>query len=290
MSSDILVPIDGSDQSYGGIVYALRSFPDGNITTLHVINAEREWYEGPGVPEPWEERRRDKAETFHERAREWAERYDTGIEAETTVGVPHKQILEYVVDNDIDHVVMGSHGRSPITRPFAGHVTEAVARRAPVSVSIVPESAADVADRDLPGRILVPVDDSDQAVAAFEFVLSRFPEASITVMHVVDAPVDYPQERLEGTYLERQLEELRELADELLASFEERAASRDCEIQTTTTYGKPAQSIVEYGAENEFDQIIMGSHGRSTLRRALLGSVAETVARGSPLPVTIVRH
>ena len=290
MPTKILVPIDGSKQSYGGLVYALRSFPEEAFTTLHVIDVGREWYEGPWISDPWEEQARQAAEKIQDQAKKWAEQYDLELETKTTVGVPHKQILEYVVDHEIDHVVMGSHGRSPITQPFVGHVTEAIARRAPVSLSIVPEQAGDIEARELPGRILVPVDDSDQATAALEFALSRFPEAPITALHVVESPVDYSREDIEGTYVERQLEPLEKRADELLASAEERATAHDREIRTATTHGKPGQSVIEYSSENEFDQIVMGSHGRSGISRILLGSVAEAVAQQSLVPVTIVRE
>ncbi len=47
MPSRILVPIDGSTQSYGGLVYALRSFPAETVATLSVIDGGREGYEGP---------------------------------------------------------------------------------------------------------------------------------------------------------------------------------------------------------------------------------------------------
>lgn len=288
MSTNVLVPIDGSDQSYGGLVYALRSFPEATITTLHVINIEREWSDIAGFPDTWEERARKRAAEFHERANEKANKYNGGIETETVDGVPHKQILRYTIENNIDHIVMGSHGESPITRPFVGHVTEAVARRSPVSVSIVPESATDTESRDLPGRILVPVDGSEQATAALGFALNQFRETPITVLHVIDVAVDYSHEQLQGTYVEDQLDELRERADDLLRStVEQTQADRD--IQTETTYGKPAQSIVEFSSDNEFDQIVMGSRGRSRVAH-LFGSVAETVVQRSPLPVTVVRE
>ena len=290
MTTNVLVPIDGSDQSYGGVVYALGSFPDVELTTLHVIDAEREWYEEGDFPETWEERARETAASYHDRAAALAAEYDVNVTAETTVGIPHKEILQYVVDHDVDHVVMGSHGRSPITRPFIGHVTEAVARRADVTVTVVPDSANELTERSLPGRILVPVDGSEQAATALSYALSRFPDAPVTALHVVDAPLDYSHEELEGTYVQNQFEDLQTLADRVLKATEERAVARDCEIDTASTFGKPAREIVSYGIDNGFDQIVMGSHGRSGLARVLLGSVAEAVARDAPMPVTLVRE
>lgn len=289
MPSNVLVPIDGSDQSYAGLLYAFESFPDAEFTTLHVVDTEREWYEGPAFPDKWEERAEKAAAEVHERAEQLATEYGLALDTETGMGVPHKRILGFVVDHEVDHVVMGSHGRSPITRPFVGHVAEAVARRAPVSVSVVPQSTTAVRTRELPGRILVPVDGSPRAETALAYALEGFPGAPVTALHVVDVQVDYDHEELEGTYVEGMLDELRERAEDVLASAEERAADLDREIDTEVAYGKPGRAIVEYAAEEGYDQVVVGSHGRSGVARVLLGSVAETVVRRSTLPVTIVR-
>ena len=56
-----------------------------------------------------------------------------------------------------------------------------------------------------------------------------------------------------------------------------------------TVDGKPAREIVSYAEKGDVDHIVMGSRGRSGLSRLLLGSVAETVVRRAPTPVTVVR-
>jgi len=60
-------------------------------------------------------------------------------------------------------------------------------------------------------------------------------------------------------------------------------------IETAVVVGRPAREIVRYADDHDIDQIVMGSHGRDRASRVLLGSVAETVARRAPVPVTIVR-
>lgn len=52
--------------------------------------------------------------------------------------------------------------------------------------------------------------------------------------------------------------------------------------------GSPAHEIVTYACENKIDLIILGTHGRSGMSRALLGSVAERVVRTAPCPVLTV--
>ncbi len=87
--------------------------------------------------ESWEEQARYAAEEIQDQATRWAAKYDIELDTETTVGVPHKQILTYVVDHDVDHVVMGSHSRSGLSRVFLGSVAEAVAQQSSIPVTIV---------------------------------------------------------------------------------------------------------------------------------------------------------
>lgn len=66
-------------------------------------------------------------------------------------------------------------------------------------------------------------------------------------------------------------------------------AIHDVEINTATERGRPDRAIVAYAAENGFDAIVIGARGRSDLAGVLLGSVAEKVARRSPVPITVIR-
>jgi nucleotide-binding universal stress UspA family protein len=59
------------------------------------------------------------------------------LATETAVGSPTREILSYADRNDIDQIVIGSHGRSGVTRVLLGSVAEAVVRRAPVPVTVV---------------------------------------------------------------------------------------------------------------------------------------------------------
>jgi nucleotide-binding universal stress UspA family protein len=86
-------------------------------------------------------------------------------------------------------------------------VSEAVVRHASVSTTVVPETSAAIQDRDLLGEILIPLDGSEQAEAALEYALERFPDASYTALHALDLPFDRPRLAVEGTYLEVILED-----------------------------------------------------------------------------------
>jgi len=78
-------------------------------------------------------------------------------------------------------------------------------------------------------------------------------------------------------------------AETLLEDVRERLTDRGIDVETAIEFGKPSNVIVEYADEHDVDLVTIGSHGRTGASRVLLGSVAETVVRRSPVPVTVVR-
>ncbi|MFA9418029.1 universal stress protein [Natrinema sp. HArc-T2] len=289
MSTNILVPIDRSSQSTAGLVYTLVSFPDATITAIHVTDTEHDAYATVGSPESSEERLEQAGEGLLEQAAETAAEYGRELDTVLERGIPHRTIVEYTVEHDIDHIVLGSHGESPIVRPFLGHVSEAVIRRAPVSTTIVPEAQSELLEREFPGRILVPVDGSDQSRAALEYATSQFPAGRITIFHAVTLPFEYDVDAIDGTYAAQIVDDLTERGETIVETAGETIENNDLAVETDLKYGVPSRSIVDYAADNGFDQIIMGSHGRSLPARLITGSVAETVSRRSTIPVTLIR-
>ncbi|ADJ16322.1 universal stress protein [Halalkalicoccus jeotgali] len=133
-------------------------------------------------------------------------------------------------------------------------------------------------------RILVPIDDSDRSTEAVEFAFDEHPEAAFVALHVHEPVYG------EG-FAWREREDATE-DDDVEALFERLegiAEKHGVSIETVTSEGKPSDEIIEYVESNPIDAIVMGSHGRSGASRVLLGSVAETVTRRSPVPVTVVR-
>lgn len=137
-------------------------------------------------------------------------------------------------------------------------------------------------------KILVPLDDSDPARAALEHALETFPEADITVLHVVNPSASaYSSGR---TYnFPRAVEREEEKAEDLFETARELAADHEGSLETATMIGSPSRGIVEYANEHDVDGIVLGSHGREGISRVLLGSVAEQVVRRAAVPVTVVR-
>ncbi|SDJ90649.1 universal stress protein [Natronorubrum texcoconense] len=145
-------------------------------------------------------------------------------------------------------------------------------------------------------QLLVPVDGSPMSRRALEYAFEEYPDAPIVAIHVLDpmdpgyssaTEVDVRNEPPRGS--EEWYERAREEEERIFDEVREVAAEYDAAVSTETTNGEPAREIVDYADENEIGGIVIGSHGRTGPTRLLLGSVAETVVRRSPVTVTVVR-
>lgn len=140
----------------------------------------------------------------------------------------------------------------------------------------------------MPTNILVPVDGSPESSRALAFAVEEWPDAAVTLLHVID-PVDAGYSATGGipSGAEQWYENAKAQSAEL---FERLDADFDREFETKTEVGRPASTVVDFAGEGRFDHVVMGSHGRKGVSRILLGSVAESVVRNSPVPVTVVRN
>lgn len=142
-------------------------------------------------------------------------------------------------------------------------------------------------------RILVPVDfsaHSDSVLRYATTVADRF-GATIELLHVVEDPF------VSGAWnSEVYVPNITKLLNQLIATARQQldelktlVADKGIGVDTTVITGRPAQSIVDHAAAERFDLIVMGTHGRTGLSHAFLGSVAERVVRKAPCPVLTVR-
>jgi nucleotide-binding universal stress UspA family protein len=137
MYERILVPTDGSEGARRAVKYALdlAAQYDAELHAVYVVqtNVVPDISPGEFVNES-EKQGNEAVGEIADQAR------DAGIETIRTAvvqGVPHRAILEYVDDEDIDVVVMGTHGRAGLDRYLLGSVTEKVVRLSDVPVLTV---------------------------------------------------------------------------------------------------------------------------------------------------------
>jgi nucleotide-binding universal stress UspA family protein len=141
MAERVLVPMDGSDQATDALEHALSEHADARITVLHVVDPARATCGAQaGIPpssEEWFEAEEARAEELFDEAREPAAEAAVEVETATEVGQPSRTIVAYAQEHDLDHVVIGSHGRKGLSRVLLGSVAELVVRRSPVPVTVV---------------------------------------------------------------------------------------------------------------------------------------------------------
>ncbi len=142
-------------------------------------------------------------------------------------------------------------------------------------------------------KILVPVDFSDCSNKALEYAI-LFGEkygAVLTLFHVVALF----QEDVGETERMQELEEIVKRQEEKIrkqmSGSKEKVTARGVSVNTVIQRGiNPADTILEFLDEQDFDLVIMGTHGRTGLKHVLQGSVAEKVVRLSPVPVLTIHR
>jgi len=140
-------------------------------------------------------------------------------------------------------------------------------------------------------RILCPIDFSDASRAALETAceLARRFDAKLALFHAYPVPgYTFP----DGSFVAstKMLEELADQAKRHLDEWKGLAEATGVKgVETATAVGEPAHEIVAFAREQQSDLLVLGTHGRSGLSHALMGSVAERVVRKAPCPVLTVR-
>ncbi|MBV0924094.1 universal stress protein [Halomicroarcula limicola] len=140
MYDDILLPTDGSDGIAAAAEHA-GNFAESFDATVHVLSVvdTRNRFESPtsGLSaEAWTEAEEDRAtEAVEDTVAELSD--DIAVETVVREGVPRTEILEYVGDEAMDLIMMGTHGRTGIDHYLIGSVAEKVVRRSPVPVTTV---------------------------------------------------------------------------------------------------------------------------------------------------------
>ena len=132
-------------------------------------------------------------------------------------------------------------------------------------------------------RILCPIDFSEfnEVTNQYASVLASASGAEIVYLHVSIPDIPY------GTTVYVDLEQDEERCRKQLQTIN--PTIEGIPATYVVEFGTPANQIVTYAKENDIDLIVMGTHGRTGFRRALMGSVAEVVVRKAECPVLALK-
>lgn len=206
-------------------------------------------------------------------------------EAEVLFGDPATEILREAATNEVDLVTMATHGRTGLNRLLFGSVALKVLQACPIPMLLFRpllryDDSLSPVERTDPARfqrVLVPLDGSavaEEVVPALER-LARALQASLHLFTAVPGGAEEPAHRRD--------------AETYLARWTRIFSSIGIDATTEIRAGEAASEALDCVRERGLDAIAMTTHGRSGLKRAVYGSVAEKILSHAEVPLLVVR-
>jgi nucleotide-binding universal stress UspA family protein len=274
----ILVCTDGSPDSEGAITAALN-LAKTTGSTLYLLEVlfylagyELQAPDTLAPPMVNLELMQAQETAAKERLEAWkAEAAGEGVTLEPRVrsaSSAYEGILEEAGELKPDLIIMGRHGYTGLTRLLMGSVTARVIGHSPCNVLVVP--------REVPlsfKRLLVASDGSKFSEAAWTEALSLAETmgSDLFGVSVAASDRDIPA------------------ATQVVRGLEESASQQGIVLDTMIPMGRPEEGIVKAADFKAASLIIVGSHGRTGIKRLLMGSVAERVIGDAKCPVLVVK-
>jgi nucleotide-binding universal stress UspA family protein len=209
-------------------------------------------------------------------------------------GRPEDVIIEHAAKDKNTLIAMATHGRSGINRWLLGSVTEKVLRGSgnPLLLVRAHEDARGEGEAVLKS-ILVPLDGSElaESVLPKAVELAKALKAEIVLVRVYELPAAayYGSEDYLPNYEELKDQVKLEAADYLDKKIDALKAIGLEKVSWVLLDGSDANEIIRYARESPSALVAMCTHGRSGVKRWVLGSVTEKVVRHSGDPVLVVR-
>ncbi|HEU5380871.1 MAG TPA: universal stress protein [Ktedonobacteraceae bacterium] len=312
MLQRIFVPLDGSERAEQAIPVAadLARPVHGTITLARIIEPlDREKAYEAGETSLMQ---RQEAEAYLESLLDRYEQELDGLHLvlEVTPGAVPSSLLALASQEQMDLIVMCSRGESRLKRWVLGSVAQATFRHSPLPVLVLHEQGQHRAlfQQAAPLRILVPCDGSELAEAALPSLfqlLGNLPANGAHEIHLLQvAPMPTVAGGLGGeayisdAFLEEQEQQAEQELRTLVQRLEQtKPPTVQCVFKTMVitspdiagTILRKAQPSAFGGRGAEYDLIALATHGRTGLKRLLLGSVTELIFGATTLPLLVVR-
>ncbi|MBI3849932.1 MAG: universal stress protein [Verrucomicrobia bacterium] len=208
------------------------------------------------------------------------------------------QLTQLAQQEQADLLVVGTHQRHGLDRFWLGSVSRGVLRHASMSVAVVPLTGTSEGTLDrVPEikRVLVTTDFSDLGNHAVPYAYAAVQRGSrIKLIHVIPpwelpgplVPHYQPKRLTEKQHKQLTADSLKKLRSFIPSGAELRGIATEVEV---VEHRDVAKAICQEAERFSADVICLGSHGRSGLSKAVLGSVAQKVMKQSSRPVLVVR-
>ncbi len=266
----LMVCTDGSDEGQNAVAVTLELARacGSQVQVVQVVVPE---YQGPGSE--LGELLVAEVQQNMEAIRAAAARLDVALQPLTPESrLPHAAIVAEAEKGRPDLLILGRRGKSSLTRLLMGSVTAQVIGHSPVNVLVLPRGAALAFQ-----RLLVASDGSPYSDAACRLALALARGTGSQLYAVAVAPK------------KGDLDVSRETIQKLQAAAKQAGLPLK-NIKGVAPQGvAPDAGIVQQASDREVDLIIMGSHGRTGLKKLLMGSTTEKVIGHAPCPVLVVK-
>ena len=294
MYDRIVIAVDGSDEARRAAKRGLElaRAVEAEVTVVSVVEQKT-----LRLTETAEEKRqlRERGEEALAEIEALAAEVGHAVRTELLEGKPAAKIREHVATTDAELLVVGRQGRTGLGRRLLGGVTEQLLHRSDVPVLVVPDGDHDGEAVSDWSDILITTDGSENAEMAVPHgigVAERC-DSTVHVLNVVDLQAAggvFDAGGLDRAFIERLETRGEEAVDRVASDIEEStpALSVETAVERTTSFDGAAAGVEAYVETNGIDLVVLGSHGRSNLKRQLLGSVASTVLRTVDVPVLVV--
>ena len=277
----ILVAVDGSESGNNALREAFKLANDEKcwITVTSVVPP----YEGDidltGVKDVRKAMRKPCEDALAE-ARKIADTERALIKTVCEEGETYERIVDLADAENCDVIVVGRRGRRHFERALVGSVTARVIGHTQRDVLVVPNNTA-LGWK----KILVATDGSKYSAVAVDkaIAFAKSYSGALVVVSIVDVPTEFYAEAPKA------VEDMIQKAKEYTAAVKKRAEAAGVKAETFIGEAEAYQAIVKLAAEQGVNMIVVGSHGRTGLRRLLMGSVTEKVIGHAPCPVLIVK-
>ncbi len=317
MFQRILVPLDGSKRAERAIPIAARiarAF-GGSLLFVRVILPPVDWSRRSFALQPTasDEELAQGAKYLSNVVLSYTDNL-TGIKIATQVlsGIPSPTIFSEAHTEQADLIVMCSHGETGLKRWLLGSVAQEAVRRSPVPVLVLNEHGkVSLPAADQPLRVLVPLDGSPVSETALEpaarliAALATPSQGALHILHVVNLPARDERFRSQthGAFIEAEVRtqatQEAEVYLHTLVDYLRQGPLATLPLTITSsvvvssdvagTILRQAEPPKETQTGNGYTLVALATHGRTGLRRWILGSITEHILGAMKLPLLIVR-
>lgn len=293
MFKKLLVTLDGSSFSEWAINYAAalsrRTGAGVELASVHEPIPSFAYDE-------WEAAAFEWTEEYLAKTRDrLADQLDAPVGAWVGSGQVVESLLGRADTVGADLIVSATHGRGAVTRAWLGSVADGLLRHAHQPVLLIrPEKGATPPEDPDLRKVVVPLDGSRFAESVLDTAegIARLYGGELYLLRVVAYPVEIASPYLPHTVQMNQevVDEAREAAESYLEEIAQRVAGDGLKAHTHVVVDSQAGHAICIECEDlKADLVVMATHGRGGVKRALLGSTADKVIRSAHTPVLVRR-